>query len=214
MSLARRLLENNSHPVSLFLESKSNIDRLVSHFRRSSNRLMQRYVSVVSSVLETYSKYPTDAGSDLVSKTGMDCREIVEASQRGDRDAVNELLPKAYSKASDFKPMMDSFSPIGTGTSGTMLEDTQYEDEHSSFCKKFCREFGVKADHHESVAEGLFIYFDVENTDKLSKNQHFELSGFSFENDYVLLKTGSVDDFSFGSFGENLSKWGFVYLPN
>jgi hypothetical protein len=64
------------------------------------------------------------------------------------------------------------------------------------------------------VAEGLFVYFNPEDTKILSRNHRFELSEFCFENGYILLKTGSVDDFSFGSFGENLSKWGFVYLPD
>ena len=64
----------------------------------------------------------------------------------------------------------------------------------------------------EEVAEGLFVYFDPSHTDKLLRNRLFDLSNFSFENGYLLLKAGSVDDFSFGSFGEELSKWGFVYL--
>ena len=218
MSLIDKLLEKgtapSNHPVSIFLESKANIERLVSHFKRSSNRLMQKYVSTVSSILESYTKFPTDAGSSLIAKTGSDCKAIVEASQKGERERVSNLLPEAYNRASGFKPMIESFGPVGMGTSGTMLEDAKYADEHSTFCKKFCKEFKVEMDHHESVAEGLFIYFDAKNTDSLSRNLQFDISNFCFENGYVLLKPGSVDDFSFGSFGEELSKWGFVYLSD
>jgi hypothetical protein len=218
MSLIDQLLDKgsptSSHPVSVFLESKASIERFVSHFRRTSNKLMQKYVSTVSSMLESYTKFPTDAGGSLIAKTGSDCKAIVEASQKGERERVNDLLPEAYSRASGFKPMLESFGPIGMGTSGTMLEDARFEDEHNAFCKKFCKEFKVEADHHESVAEGLFIYFDAENTDTLSRNLQFDISNFCFENGYILLKSGSVDDFSFGSFGEELSKWGFVYLSD
>ena len=204
----------SNHPVSLFLESKTSIDKLVSHFKRSPNRLIQKYTSVVSSILESYMRSPTDAGGSLITRTGNDCKELLEASQRGERERVSELLPESYSRASDFKSMIESFGPTGMGTSGTMLEDAKYEDEHSSFCKKFCKKFGVEADRQESVVEGLFIYFDIKNTEALSRNTHFDISNFCFENGYILLRQGSVDDFSFGPFGEELSKWGFIYLSD
>lgn len=218
MKLIDSLLSSTSvdsdHPIRTFVESRDSITKFTSHFKRSSNPLMKRYASKVTEVLESHIEFPTDAGNRLIARVASDCRSILEASQNGERQRVSNMLPHSYSKVVEYSSMIKGFGPSGLGSTGTMTEDAKYTDEHTSFCKKFCKEFGVEADHFEEVAEGLFVYFDATNTDKLLRMLQFDLSNFSFENGYLLLRAGSVDDFSFGSFGEELSKWGFVYLDD
>ncbi len=216
MSISESLLNPQAvqeHPVRSFLESRESVLKFSSHFKRTNNPLIQKYIGKISSVLEGHIKNPTDAGNKLLSEVAADCRIILEASQKGERHKVSNVLPEAYGRANEYSSMIREFGLSGLGSTGTLTEDSKYSDEHSSFCKKFCKEFGVEADHFDEVAEGLFIYFDANNTDKLLRNLQFDLSSFSFDNGYIMLKAGSVDDFSFGSFGEELSKWSFVYLP-
>ena len=204
--------EVTQHPVRMFLESRDSIQRFSSHFRRTANPLIRKYAVTVESVLSLHTSHPTDAGSMLVSKVASDCRGLLEASQNGERQRISVLLPQAMNRVMESEAMIKGFGPAGIGSSGTITEDSKYADDHDAFVRKFCKNFGVKEDHHEGVAEGLYVYFDPENTKELLGNLQFDISNYCFENGYILLRSGSVDDFSFGSFGEELSKWGFVYL--
>jgi len=201
------------HPVKMFIESASSINRFSNHFKRTSNALLRKYSLKAGSILESHTAHPTDAGNTMLVRIAADCKKLFEASQAGDRGLVSSLLPKAYENAVEAENRIRGFGPAGIGSS-VMVEDTKFSDEHTAFCRKLCKKFGVEEDRHESVAEGLYVFFDPENTAKLCRHTQFDVSNFAFENDYILIRAGSVDDFSFGSFGEELSKWAFVYLTD
>lgn len=210
-----RLIDSllGEHPVSIFIEAKSAVESLSNHFRRTSNPLMRKYVGLIREALDAYSKHPADGSSRSLIGITTDCQALLKSSQLGERDKFAAMLPNAYKLAREYKTIIESYHPANLASSG-LVEDTQYEDEHSEFCRKFCREFKVKCIRDEKVAEGLFVYFDRPNTALLQQHPYFNISTFCFENDYILLKAGTVDDFSFGSFGEDSSKWNFVYVGN
>lgn len=97
-------------------------------------------------------------------------------------------------------------------SSSRLLES---DDAHADFVRKFEKKFGVKIERYESLSNGVILYLDPENTDrlnsKLTKSSDFEEVIESL--DYICTRRGQADDINFGSFSEKLSKWIFIHSP-
>lgn len=213
MSLTDILLNHGHRPspernqVRTFLESKESVEGLMRHLKRSPRQDVVEHVSLLQRFLNRVSKAPTEENLELLEGISKDCKDLLSLAHGG-------ALPKSLSRyASRLEEACRTSGSYGPGLSRVTLEECQFEAEHKKFVKAFDKKHKVSHEKVEMVNDGLFIYYGLEDTEKLLKVPFIDLQMAAFEEEYLLLRSGTMDDITYGMFQEALSKWGFVRSP-
>jgi len=182
------------------------------HVSRTRNETIRRYAESLKKVRASFSCYPTFTGHRIVEKHARHARSLMGSIQRGGQvhEMASRLLDEAYN---DLK-VMEKTMPYKVGVQGDILAECKYEDQHDSFIKAFSKKFKVKAERIEYMNEGVSAFYSPEDTKTLQDTIFAEMSAFCFSKKYLITKKGSLADADFGSFGECLSKWSFVYCDS
>lgn len=92
----------------------------------------------------------------------------------------------------------------------TGLMGDEFVKIHKHFVELFKAKFKVEIDRWDPVAEGLYLYTDVEDTAKLSHCLE-DIRNYAHKHSYILIKKGTTDDTSVGT---DDAQWGFIYDQN
>lgn len=188
------------------------IKSLEQHVVRTRNDTIRHYAESLQKVRATFSCYPTFTGHRIVEKHARHARSLMNSMQRGGNvhEMASRLLDEAYQ---DIK-VMERTMPYKVGVQGDILAECKYEDQHDSFVKALSKKFKVKAERIEYMNEGVSAFYNAEDTRTLQTTTFEEITIFCFSKKYLITKKGSLADADFGSFGECLSKWSFVYCDS
>jgi hypothetical protein len=195
--------------ASQFYEEVVGINRsfksLADHTRRSAKQNLRKYNSMCESMMIYFFKKPSRRLHELAKRHSIHAATLLEDIQNGDYNEglIGELLgilEKSYVKAlkTETPSLMESLI------------------DHTSFVSALSKSAGVKVERWEGVREGVYLYLDSENTQKLASavsDTYKYINNIADKHGYLLLRQGSMSDVEFGSFGENLSRWTFVHSP-
>ena len=169
------------------------IHRLDKHCRRSKQAHLLEYIRTSKKVVDSFYASPDKAGYDLLEKHSLHASRLLNSVVTGKPvDRVAREILKLDTKL--VEAMVD----------------------HDKFIRALEKNFKVKVQKSEPINQGVFVYFDPEDTQKMGevvKNSKELMDNIVDDLGYLLLRRGVVSDIDYGPFGESLSCWLFVYAP-
>lgn len=177
------------------------ITSLSRHCSRTTSTSLKRWLSFCEKTMSTFKASPTKKIFDLLERQAFHSHTLLEAVKHG--KSVDGLSKELFVMVSS-----------SMGAQGISLIESIVD--HSKFVKGLEKEFDLTVVKYEPIRDGVFVYLDRESAIKLSNtvaNSNTYINSIADEFGYLLLRKGSVPDVEYGSIGENLSCWMFVYAP-
>lgn len=135
-------------------------------------------------------------------------------------DGITALDEAKGTPLSDLKPTLGVLNLGKLGRTAVFNSEkyvTEMQNRHEKFVKALEREFKCEADRWEPLCEGVIVYFDPENTEKVTKaveSINAMVKNCLQEHDYILVRKGIIGDGPHSEFPKETSKWMFIYCPN
>lgn len=177
------------------------IESLSKSCSRNRGKDITKWVSFCEKTISTFKVSPNKKLYDLIERQSNHSKTLLDAAKRG--KSVEGLSRELYSM------LNKSMNSQGI----RMIESLV---DHSKFVRELEKEFDVKAVRYEPIRDGVFIYFNREDTKKMNDvvanyNSYIQRIADAFG--YLLLRKGSFSEIEYGSFGDDASCWMFVYAP-
>lgn len=174
------------------------ITGLAKHCSRTTNPYLKKWISFCEKSVSSFKANPTKKLSDLLERQAFHSTTLLENVKQG--KAVGGLAEELLRVMSGSVRM-------------SLIENIV---DHSKFIKGLEKEFDIDVVKYEPIRDGVFIYLDLDSTNKLNDvvaNSNSYIERIADEFGYLLLRKGAVPNIEYGNFGENLSCWMFVYAP-
>ena len=184
--------------------------RLSRHTARTTHPHLKEYVQTVGGLISDYAVAPSYGTYALLKENcGRHASRILQDLQEGDySDELTGLITREL-RTKLRESVAQGLSRIGT--SGLCEEDSTHD--HSKFIKQFEKEFELQVHRWEPLGDGVTIYLDQWNHDKMGgelPDLNTTLERLADKQGYLMLRRGQQSDIDFGSFPEPTSRWLFV----
>jgi hypothetical protein len=175
------------------------IAKLEKHCVRTTQESLRKYINASAKLVENFKRHAT--------------RKLYNALLR--RASYSGKLYEAVAAGKNVNGLVEELLRIDDVVESTnsLIEELV---DHEKFVRKLESTFKISVQEFEPIREGVFVYLDQENTNKLEDALKTAKDVFDTINDemgYLLLRKGVKSDMEFGPFGESLTCWTFVYAP-
>lgn len=192
--------------------------KLRGHITRSKSAELRAYMEALTKLEEKFRGTPTRGVWEVVKKHAEHASNLLDELQAGgfsEHLAVIALEVLQEDLAKDAEALLKQIAKAGNGAESDEVDEDDHK-AHDKFVKALEKDFDIVVHHVEPINDGVFVFMDEENNEKLLsqlKTLKDRLDKITDKHGYIMLRKGTVDDVQWGSFPNGMAKWMFIYSP-